>query len=71
MKFDSRLILVAGAAVKQAVEEDYARSLIAVILTVTLAAALYKWQYVPPELMTVWSLVIGYYFGRGVSNAGQ
>jgi hypothetical protein len=55
-------------AILTTVVEDYVRAAVVVILTIAVCYQLVANQPVNQELLSLFTLVLGYYFGRGVSN---
>jgi len=56
------------AAIAATVIEDYVRAAVVVILTIAVCYQLVVQQIVNQELLSLFTLVLGYYFGRGVAN---
>ena len=56
------------AAIAATVIEDYVRAAVVIILTIAVCYQLVVQQIVNQELLSLFTLVLGYYFGRGVSN---
>lgn len=50
------------------ITEDKARCLALIIITLTVCAMSILGRVIPAELLVIFGGVIGYYFGRGVTN---
>ena len=68
---DKNLLPLLGAITLKTIQEDYARIAVLVILTLLVAYLIATHQTIPPELLAIYSAVLGYYFGRGVNNASR
>jgi len=56
------------AVIFATIVEDYVRAAIVIILTIAVSYQLVFQQVVNQELLSLFTLVLGYYFGRGVAN---
>jgi len=56
------------SAIAATVIEDYVRAAVVIILTIAVCYQLVAQQIVNQELLSLFTLVLGYYFGRGVTN---
>jgi len=56
------------AVILATIVEDYVRAAIVIILTIAVSYQFVFQQVVNQELLSLYTLVLGYYFGRGVAN---